>query len=430
MSIRSRRSTSAKVGAAASAATLLLSLTTVPAFAVDNSVDNEVSPTPADPVEGAVAPGEKVDAQQSLAQMSSEALTTLLQTNSWTQSSAPTGGPQMDPADRPKAQPAKVKVGEMAPGYEEQLAYFQHHVADHDNVVNAWAYSPSMDAVVPFLIIRPKDPAKRDNAPTLYALNGLDAGDGWFANTNAIDFYSDKGINVVMPLTGAFSYYADWIKSDQNTDEQNKRQWETFLTRELPGPLESELKANGKRAIMGVSMSATSVLNAAQHNPGLYNGVASISGCASTSSTIGKLAVDQVLSRAEDGSKYVNMFGDPTGEYARYNDPMKNPEKFTPQHQGEDFKLFLSAPSGLAGAESLTTTNPMFPGNKEAAENFVIAGGLIDFPANLCTHAFDLRLKSAGANPETKYYPTGTHQWGVFSRAVEDSWPTLQAALF
>lgn len=351
--------------------------------------------------------------------------------SSQSSSSSPlTGGRVVEfPGKRPEAKPATIKLDNKTPGYSDDDD-FRKLAKEHENIIEVTARSEAMEIDVPLLVLRPKDPAKRDNAPTLYALNGLDAGTGWFRNTDAIKFYGERNVNVVMPVTGAFTYYTDWRKGEGTNPRFAKQQWETFLTRELPNPLEDALKASKKRAILGVSMSATSALLAAQHNPGVYDAVASVSGCASTTGRLGRKVVDTVLERREDGATANDMWGEVHSEFAKYNDPYLNARKLSPQYQGRDMKLYISSATGLAGKDDLTLTNPLAPGNKDFAVNLVRSGGPIDIGANLCTHALNNRLRVLGIPVTSKFYPTGTHQWGVFRRTLEDSWPTLQKALF
>jgi S-formylglutathione hydrolase FrmB len=83
---------------------------------------------------------------------------------------------------------------------------------------NLWhmtVYSPSMDADIPFQLIRPS--GDRVGAPTLYLLNGAGGGeDGsrWLKQTDALEFFADKRINVLIPAKGLGSFYTDWIAHD------------------------------------------------------------------------------------------------------------------------------------------------------------------------------------------------------------------------
>ncbi|MDN6740350.1 MAG: esterase family protein, partial [Corynebacterium casei] len=161
-----------------------------------------------------------------------------------------------------------------------------------DHVIGFNASSPSMDMEIPLAVITPDDTFD-EKRPTIYMLNGAggaEQGMDWITATtysdlepkeNIIEFYKDKNVNVVIPQAGAFSYYTDWVESPQSGYlSQEKILWETFLTKELPDVLENEINGNKKRAIAGMSMSATSALVLAEHNPGFYNAVGSFSGCA------------------------------------------------------------------------------------------------------------------------------------------------------
>lgn len=321
--------------------------------------------------------------------------------------------------ERPTAQPATIRIGTETihqPGPHETWA-----LQNVPGTEYAEAHSPAMGVHVPLLIARPKDPAARADAPTIYLLNGLDAGTGWFAHTDAVDFYTSRGVNVVMPTTGAYTFYTDWI--------DGPNQWDTFLARELPGAIESRLGANGKRAVMGVSMSAVPALTLAQNNPGTWDGIASISGCASTTSVLGRSVAAQVFDSSPEPITFEQVWGAPEGEYARMWDPMLNLNKLSPEFQGKPLEIFISSTSGLAGMESLTTGNKIFPGDINAAYDFVTVGGPIDVGANICTHVLDQRMTMRGIAHDVRFYPQGTHNWNSFAWAIADSWPTLSRAL-
>ncbi|SDL90026.1 S-formylglutathione hydrolase FrmB [Corynebacterium mycetoides] len=319
--------------------------------------------------------------------------------------------------ERPGPQPAQIRFEPSRPLSDDETWV----LGNVPGVEYAEAYSPAMNMNVNMLIARPEDPVLREDAPTIYLLNGLIGGTGWFQFTDAVDFYTSRGVNVVMVTSGAFSCYTNWI--------QGNDQWDTFLAGELPLGLEPVLGANGKRAIMGVSMSATSALSLAQNNPGTYDGVASISGCASTTSPLGKIAADEVFASAHIPLTFEDVWGDPQGDYARYYDPMLNLRKLSDEFQGKDVAIFISSTSGLAGSESLTTTNDVAPGDVEQAINFVTVGGRIDIGANVCTHVLHQRMTMRGIDHVARFYPQGTHNWNSFKWAVPDSWPTLAPAL-
>ena len=180
---------------------------------------------------------------------------------------------------------------------ESGQQYYIYNTGSQDPRVSVYqAKSPSMNnRSVPLVVIHAKDP----NRPTLYVLNGGDGGEGsanWIMQTPMIDFYKEKNVNVVVPMEGKFSYYSDWVNDKKNLG--GKQMWETFLTKELPPVIEKELQANDKRAITGMSMSATTVLLYAQHHPGFYDAIGSFSGCAQTTKDMGLIAINLTLDRA------------------------------------------------------------------------------------------------------------------------------------
>jgi hypothetical protein len=64
----------------------------------------------------------------------------------------------------------------------------------------------------------------------VYLLDAFDAApdvSNWVTAGNAMNMLAGKGISVVAPASGAYSMYADW-------EQDASRQWETFLSSELP----------------------------------------------------------------------------------------------------------------------------------------------------------------------------------------------------
>lgn len=143
-------------------------------------------------------------------------------------------------------------------------------VNDRQLVVNV--YAASMDKDVPIQVITPAD--NSEPRPIVYLLNGAGGGEDaatWELQTDVVDFFADKNVNVATPVGGRLSYYTDWEKDDPKA---GRNKWSTFLGKELPPLLNEELGSNGKQAISAISMSGTSVLNLAIEYPGFYSSVA------------------------------------------------------------------------------------------------------------------------------------------------------------
>ncbi|WP_295629543.1 alpha/beta hydrolase family protein [uncultured Corynebacterium sp.] len=325
-----------------------------------------------------------------------------------------------NPAEAPAA-PAATADGNVTPApvqlepMEQVNPHWREQIAGHDNVEEVWAGSVSMDRAVPLVWIRPEGAERFAPRPTLYVLNGADGGEGkasWLYQTDIIDYFSDKDVNVVIVQAGEFSYYTDWV--DPNT-ELGAQTWETFLTKELPESLESKIGATGKRGIIGMSMSATSVLNFAQKNPGLYDGVGSFSGCAQTSDDIGAAAIQLVLDRK--GVTAEQMWGPRPSENWTANDPLVNAEKLRGQ------EMYISNGTGLWG-EWDTTAHPAVDNEAQLISQRT-TGSAIEGGTNFCTNVFKSKLDSLGIDAHWDLGNSGTHSWGYWQDDLHQSWDQL-----
>ncbi|WP_372440753.1 alpha/beta hydrolase [Nocardia acididurans] len=279
-------------------------------------------------------------------------------------------------------------------------------------------YSPSMERTITLQVLTPFDTSAP--RPTLYLLNGAGGGEDaatWFRQTDIVQFFAEKNVNVVVPVGGKFSYYTDWQRDDP---ELGRNKWATFLTKELPPVIDSALHTSGVNAIAGVSMAASAALNLAIAAPELYRGVASYSGCASTTDQLSRTFIDLVLDRADADAR--NMWGeDGDPDWAR-NDAVLNAEGL----RGK--ALYISSATGLPGyADNLA--NPAVNGNNYTLANQIILGGMIEAATNLCTHRLSDRLSELGIPATVEFQPAGTHSWRYWEDALHRSWPILEAAM-
>lgn len=315
-------------------------------------------------------------------------------------------------------------------------------------------YSPSMEREIPFVTIRaregdddnsiagPQSDDEGQDIPTIYLLNGADGGEGianWLQQTNAIDFYGNQigNVNVVIPMAGAFSYYTDWEEPNANLDKDGhgnggKQMWETFLTKELPGPMEDHLGAakpganDANRALIGMSMTASTALVYGQQNPGFYNSIASYSGCPATSGAW-EPTVQIVLDRAP--AQYEEMWGNPNGEVAKRNDALLNADKLAGQHN-----VYVSNGSGLMGEHDVPSGDRL-NGNLLGSITPATDGGVIEGMTSWCTHLLKAETDKAGITQSSNnlvynFRNTGTHQWGYWQDDMFDSWPVISEGIF
>jgi S-formylglutathione hydrolase FrmB len=88
----------------------------------------------------------------------------------------------------------------------------------------------------------------------VYLLDAFNAGpdvSNWVTAGNAMNTLGGKGVSVVAPASGAFSLYTNW-------EQDGSKQWETFLTSELPDWLAANKGlAPGGHAIVGAALTCS-----------------------------------------------------------------------------------------------------------------------------------------------------------------------------
>lgn len=297
----------------------------------------------------------------------------------------------------------------------------QRAIADprsEGRIQEIYAHSDAMDRDIPLVTVSAKEPG----APTYYLLNGAGGGDqprhDWIANTDVLEFFLDQNVNLVIPMSGMFSYYIDWVESPNGNKLDYDQKWETFLTQELPGPLEERLNANGNRAIAGMSMSATSSLLLAEHNPGFYDAVGSFSGCAETSTLLGNTAARVTVQRADATPEQI--WGPMGSETNVYNDALLNAEKL------RDHALYISNGSGLIGETDTAgyrqEQGDSLPQAIAGSSTLAIEGGAIEGATDLCTHNLEAKLKHLGIPATYNFNNVGTHTWEYWENDLKKSW--------
>jgi S-formylglutathione hydrolase FrmB len=101
----------------------------------------------------------------------------------------------------------------------------------------------------------------------------------WVSAGNAMNTLAGKGISVAAPAGGAWSLYTDW-------EQDGSRQWETFLSQELPDWLAANKGlAAGGHAIVGAAQGGTGALMLAEFHPDRYRYAGSLSGFLTPSNT-------------------------------------------------------------------------------------------------------------------------------------------------
>lgn len=268
--------------------------------------------------------------------------------------------------------------------------------------------SPAMGRNIDLQVLHPAGGGSRS---TYYLLDGLDPGVGQSTWTNATDaeaFFRGKHVNVVMPIGGQASYYADWITDDPRF---GRYKWETFLTQELPGLINAAFDGNGVNGIGGLSMGGNAAYVLAARHPELYRAVAGYSACPDSAMAAGAI----MFSIANRGGNPLNMWGAPGSPEWTAHDPALMIDRL----RGK--ALYLSTGTGIPGPHEAEL-------KPQLAEN-IFLGGPIELGVNTCMVAFDQRLRAAGIGARIDYHPVGTHSWSYWQDALHASWQTIGPAL-
>ncbi len=275
----------------------------------------------------------------------------------------------------------------------------------NDRWVKISVFSPAMNKV----IVNDVYKSPKSNSPTFYLLPGIDGGDNldpgayfapgsksWFGMTDVQGFFANKNVNVVSPLGGQFSWFTDWIGDAS-------KQYQTYMTQELPPLINKELKTNGKNAVGGLSSTGGTAIDYAVQAPGLYKAVGSYSGFPAPSDPEAAGQVSMTLMGG--GASAEAMWGPQGGPEWVAHDPSKNVTKL------KGVGVYAAASAGNQGE-----VDRLPPG----AGNFT--GGLIEGIVLTNTRKFADAAAAAGVPITFIVRPEGSHTWGLFESEMQESW--------
>lgn len=220
-------------------------------------------------------------------------------------------------------------------------------------------------------------------------LDAFNAGEGvsnWVTAGNAMSTLAGKGVSVVAPASGAFTMYTNW-------EADGTRQWETFLSDELPNWLAANKGlAPNRHAIVGAAQGGTGALMEAAFHPDRYSYAGSLSGFLTPSNTFQNGAITAGMNEF-GGVNTQAMWGAAQLGRWKWHDPnvhisllVDNNTRlwvFSPQ------TLTCSDPAAMIGyCTEATTSNRTFYANYRRVGGH---NGHFDFPAD------------------------GQHDWGTWS---------------
>ncbi|HET8994666.1 MAG TPA: alpha/beta hydrolase-fold protein [Rhodococcus sp. (in: high G+C Gram-positive bacteria)] len=284
-----------------------------------------------------------------------------------------------------------------------------------DRRVALWIDSPSMGTPIQVQLLLARDWNLTPDArfPSVFMLDGLRARDdenGWTIETDAEQFFADKNVNVVLPVGGQSSFYADWV--DQNNGQTYK--WETFLTEELPPILEKDWRTTDKRGVVGLSMGGTAAMFLAARNQGFFQFAGSLSGILTTT-TLGMPEAIRYAMQDAGGFDVDAMWGEPGSENWESHDPYLLAEKL------RGVSMYVSSGSGSTGPYDQPTAVPGVSTN--------YAGMGLEILSRLTSQAFATKLNKNGIPAQIVYRPSGTHSWPYWEFELHQLWPQLANTL-
>ncbi|MEU6580058.1 alpha/beta hydrolase family protein [Nocardia sp. NPDC046763] len=291
-------------------------------------------------------------------------------------------------------------------------------------IFDFWADSPVMGPIKT-RVLRARD---GNTQRVAYVLDGMRAQQdlsGWEINTNVAEVLADWNINVVMPIGGESSFYADWDAPSSffgaapgtgsasygtgsgvtesmggGPGKSYRYAWEDFLTNHLRWELQNRLGLNPYRnGVFGLSMGGSAALTLAAYHPDFFSYAGSYSGYLNISAPGMREAIRSAMIDA--GGYNVDSMAPPWGPQWLRMDPFV----FAPILIANHTRMWISAGSGAPRPDDLNI--PL-----GVAADRLIRGAPLETLALANTRAFQVRMLTLGAQNIVWDFPaTGLHAW-------------------
>lgn len=253
---------------------------------------------------------------------------------------------------------------------------------------------------------------------SVYLLDGLRATDdvsGWEHETNAA-WLSEHGVNVVEPVGGKASFYADWYAPNNFTRQPYTYTWEAFLTRNLPDFLAARYGfSRSRNAVVGLSMGGNAALILASRHRDQFAFAGALSGYLNLSAPGMREAIRIAML---DAGLYNSdcMWGPPWDPAWLRHDPFVQAEGL------RGLPMWVSAGSGLPGDH----TRPAAPIDYW---NTTVGMGL-EALSLAQSRAFQVRLLTMGIDSAHFDFPnTGIHSWPYWQDQLWAMLPMMKGAI-
>ncbi|NLE79174.1 MAG: esterase family protein [Rhodococcus sp.] len=259
--------------------------------------------------------------------------------------------------------------------------------------------------------------ANNGSNKAVYLLDGLRATDdvsGWEHETNAA-WLSDHGVNVVEPVGGKASFYADWYAPSNFNNQPYTYKWESFLTQNLPDFLANTYGiSRSQNAVVGLSMGGNAALILSAYHRDQFAFAGSLSGYLNLSAPGMREAIRLTLIEA-GGFNSDSMWGPPWDPAWLRHDPFV----VAPLLRG--LPMWISAGSGLPGPHDQP---------RSAIDVFNTGTGMgLEALALAQNRAFQVRLATLGIQAHFDFPPVGTHSWGYWQDQLWAMLPMMKASI-
>ncbi|AFA75243.1 putative secreted esterase [Gordonia polyisoprenivorans VH2] len=260
----------------------------------------------------------------------------------------------------------------------------------------------------------PSQTTAPSKAPTIIFLDGLRATNdynGWERETN-VAYLSQRGYNVVMPIGGQSSFYADWNAPSPTAGQVHPYRWETVLKNSLPQFLDAHGFHN--RTLVGLSMSASQAVMIGNERRDLYSRVVSMSGFMNIVAT----GMQTMMRGAAWDAGHYDL-NDMWGWFPNLQAFQHSPTENLPSMNG--LHLWMYAGTGVWGDHQPPGANNT---------DFFITGlnsTAIESVAGEQSRTFALAAPAFGVKLRTDFPLTGTHAWGYWQQAI---WNIYNAGWF
>ncbi|WP_067648483.1 alpha/beta hydrolase [Nocardia harenae] len=274
----------------------------------------------------------------------------------------------------------------------------------------------------------------------VYALDGMRAREdlsGWELHTGVPSRLAAANINVVMPIGGQSSFYADWAAPssmaglppatgsagsatgsgglqalDAGPGKSYRYQWETFLTGALPDALRDRYGfATARNGVIGLSMGATAALGLAAFHPERYSYAAAYSGMLDVNAPGMREAIR--LAMVDAGGYNIDSMAPAASELWRRFDPFS----FAPLLRDNGTRLWIAAADGR-------------PVPADGADFDTLNAIVLENLASANTRSFRARLDALGVSNVTyDFANVGVHTWRNWESEVGRMLPDLSASI-